>query len=268
MFDRSKSPETEVSLPPRQMLLLDLDENLVSVKLSPDDRSTLSASAEAHLDKTSITKVSLFGPKPSADDADVISNEPDNQIHAICKPEWTAVFEKIIAVNHRYRELNPADKLPLIDVKILTLASYDRRKFMEDVFSKFYGEIITNQLFKSSEFYFYNYASQVMTKTVNNKGKCMSIFFDYWKYNFPGLTKDRVYLVDDNLRNVDSARLHGFSAIHHPTNTKGRKPNTSYAQEKDGVFKQLHEIIAVAEKYCDQLEAKPAVRKESSSAIK
>ena len=268
MFAHTSIPASEDSLPPRQMLLLDLDQNLVHVAHSPDDRSFLSASAELHLDKTSITNVSLFGPRPSEDEDEVINNEPGNQIYAICKPEWTTVFEKIIAVNHRYRELNPVDTLPLIDVKILTLANYNRIKFMEDVFSKIYGEKLTNQLFRSGEYYFYNYESQVVTKTVNDKGGCMSIYFFNWKYDLPGLTTDRVYLVDDNSQNIVSARKYGFSAIHHPTNPKCRKPGTSYAKEKDGVFKQLHDIIAVAEKYCDDLAAAPAVSKESTNALK
>lgn len=255
MFAHTKSPETEDSLPPRQMLLLDLDENLVSVTFSGDDRSSLSASAELHLDKISITNVSIF----------TSPNEPDNNIHAISKPEWTAVFEKIIEVNHRYRELNPSDTLPLIDVRILTLANYDRRKFMEDVFSKIYGEELTNQLFGSNGFYFYNYQAQRISQSVDNKGACMFFYYAAWETQLPGLRKDRVYLVDDNLKNVDSAILHGFSAIHHPTNPRGRRPFTSYAKEKDDVFKQIFDVIALSEKYCDELEAKPAVRKEPST---
>lgn len=267
MFASGTISANESNPPPRQMLLLDLDENLFDVRLSSDDRSDLSASAELHLDKTSITKVSLFASvfsqsTDSEEDDDENDNKPNNLIHAICKTEWSEVFAKVIAVNHRYRELKPEDKAPLVAVKILTTSTYERSKFMKNVFNKFYGEEVSNQLF-GTDYYYYNRSAFTLSPTIDimSKGSLMIFYYNVWALSLPGLTQDHVYLVDDNISHTVSAKEYGFSAIHNPTNPKVRKPETSYAKEKDGVFKQLLDIVAVADKYCDELAAALAVNK-------
>lgn len=91
----------------------------------------------------------------------------------------------------------------------------------------------------------------------------MFYYYPGWQQDLPGLTPDHVYLIDDSDGHINSAREYGFSAIHNPTNPFNRSTETSYASEKDGVFKQLLDIVAIADKYCDELAATAATRKSS-----
>src|SRR3990167_9139442 len=163
-------------------------------------------------------------------------------------------FENIVAVNKRYQQLNTNDTLQLISVSVLTSASYTRKGFMDNVFKKYFGETLAQELFGDRNNYFYNIDTQRIFQAEDNKGLCLDFLFTrVWKResqphfpntNFiPGLVKENVWLVDDLLCHCESAKQFGFSALHNPTSTHGRDATMFYTKERAGVFQKMREII-------------------------
>jgi len=250
----SDQPQTQ---PLRQMLLLDLDHNLLLVDFGFVSQRNLSKSAEGFLDESYLENVNM----------EARANWIASRVHVICKEKWLSVFQKINTVNARYRELNPQDSVPLITVGVLTNATYSKKE-IHSVLSRFFGgEVIDALIGKLDDnIFYYNRHSQFMThKPGDGKGALMGHFFELpepgvsWLKRIPGLKKEDIYLIDDDEENGKSVMTRQFSFIHHPTSVEGRDKGISYQNEHEGVFNKLHEIVAKAEKCCNELQQKARI---------
>lgn len=261
--------------PPRQIICLDLDENIVSVLYKSDQRSGLSNSAELCICPHTQLERKMSALHVNNPTTEQVCNDEEVVVRALNLPEWKAFFEKVIAVNKRYKELSPDDTHPLIVSFILTSASYTFSGFMPNVFKEFFGEEIATEICGSSH-RFYNIHTQIMFQAHDDKGVCMNNMYNrVWtrkpdeklpNLNFvPDVSKENVWLIDDSERHCKSACRHGFSAIHNPTSTRNRSWMTFYTAEKEKVYKKMDAIVAKAEEYCNELAANQSKDKENSS---
>lgn len=261
--------------PPRQIICVDLDENLVSVLHKDKTRSGLSESAEQciYFDKQLNLKFSSLCHSFTTEEDD--DDDAEIVVRAINFQEWKSFFEKIVAVNKRYQQLVPEDCYQLINPFILTSASYTFKNFMDNVFKEFFGEELAREICGSGN-RFLNIHSQCLFQSEDEKGSCMDALYarvwtrkptkDLPNMSFiPDVAKENIWLIDDNSRHCQSACKLGFSAIHNSTSTLGRASTMFYKNEKPNIILQMQAIVDKAERHCDALAASLGKSQEKKS---
>ena len=256
-------------LPPRQLLLLDIDENLVITMHSAADKSHISDSVEDYVDEYTLKDVSILPPDSDDDSEEDAAEEAEEKptiiVRAICRKEWNEAFRKIAEINRKYKELRPDDNLPLITIKFLTNSNACAHEFMTNVFNMFYDATLATYLFSGNyEDYFYNAESQIQLRS-SHKGIFMDMkFTQVWEQRYPGLTRENVCLVDDQIKYCQLAQQLHFSYIHNPTTRVGRPSTVFYRNEKERVFTELNAVIAKADSYCGNLAPIPKLARQGT----
>ncbi|KTD53137.1 hypothetical protein Lsan_3547 [Legionella santicrucis] len=227
----------------RRLFVLDIDENLASIQLDEDKPHNLSKSAERSLSKSSSG----------------IINEPEltpgllwKKATAFRRQEWKTFFEKIIAINERYKKQSH-DDIPLISIIFLTNASYDGEKFINNVFKHFFGEKLTSQLVPDLDG-FYNRQNQIQEIKYLDKSDYLEYLFPHLQNKFALSNRSQIILIDDAQINIYGAKQYGFSAIHHPSNPSQRPSFFTFTAHGAQVFQQMHQMLKEAEDFVYLLE--------------
>jgi hypothetical protein len=231
---------------PRRLVVLDLDENIVSIQLSSSDRPLLSRSAKQDL--SSSTEGIVEEPVLYVDQTNRVSA---HRATAFRRKEWKKFFEDSIVVNQRYQELT-GDPIPLISFMCLTNATYTHNEFINNVFRKFFGDKITDTLLPESNQYV-NEQGQLSILPEKDKGAYLDRVYSSLKNKYGLTSKEEVTLVDDSINNITGVRTKGFTGIHNPSNSRGRDFLTTYSTHKGKAFEELNSIVKCAEAYVDKL---------------
>ncbi|KTD57844.1 hypothetical protein [Legionella shakespearei] len=192
----------------RIMLVLDLDENLISTEAYPDAPNHLRNSAELTL--------SPEGSEGCVRGANCTEGLVVYRIRALSHDSWKEVFERIVEINEEYYE-RTGDMQRLISCMILTNARYERHLMMR-ILGQMYGEDLIKKLFPSQgmNLDFFNINRQRFLNC-SDKGMLLNYIWTNLKYGFGIANKQDVMLVDDNIYNITQATGQGFQGLLNPT---------------------------------------------------
>ena len=242
----------------KRLLVLDIDENLVSIE--PDDqrtpnrppsRNNLSFSAQSIMsdsEKGKIGKVKLINlPQYNF-------QMNSKSVTALNRKKWEAIFKEIVNINEQYGTITK-DKQPLISVIFLTNASYTSVEMITNVFHQFYGKDIMEKLIPSSQLdrHFYNNFDQLSLVNKKDKGAFLKAKFKEFQEEYGITDESQVTLIDDTMLNITGAKRQGFFGIHNPTTFSGRDAKTTYTEFGPKVFDKIEEKLQGPRSYVTSL---------------
>jgi FMN phosphatase YigB (HAD superfamily) len=168
-----------------------------------------------------------------------------HKMQAICREKFKEILDRAYALQWQYGAKSP------LAIKIITRGDYEEHEIL-NCWDRFYAD--DDQRFSRKNFpiEFFNRLNfkkngkPIPLDAADSefiKGELMDEMYPIWEKQMPGLTKEKVFLVDDSLENEESAKKHGFSVIKFPTTIYSRKPGDTFTEFGPKAFKDLHHII-------------------------
>lgn len=245
--------------------VLDIDENLFIMTLDSTTRHFLSTSARNELSRSAEGVV--LNPE-------IFENVSILAARAHARKKWEAVFNEMLQINARYAALKP-DAPPLISFMFLTNATYDKDRFIKNLFAVVYGNAIVATINPE----YYNRVDQWKIlgqpnninfgSFVSTKGEFMDHQFEQgeWKTKFEVEYRHQFRLIDDHIDNIISARSNAFLASHNSTNVLTRYPGQTYTLGSKQVFEDMQRDLDRAKEICDILEKIKFLKENPSASI-
>ena len=227
------------------VLIFDLDETMFSTKLWDEPTRSLSESAENILSKSSDGQV--LNPV-------MMSNEEQEfrveRVTALNRRIMKLIFEKIHQVIEKAKQQNIESP---IAVKIITAATY-HEPHIKKLFDAFYAEnraLFTKEEIPIEYFNVFDFddlgpidSKQTKSEKIDPR-KADLIFkkFKEWKEQMPGLTRDRVILIDNADYNIEAVKGLGFEALHYATTPEDRLDDKKFRKMGTQVITKLSTLI-------------------------
>ncbi|MFQ5729758.1 MAG: hypothetical protein ACE5GN_05295 [Waddliaceae bacterium] len=213
----------------KKVLYFDLDETLFFVEQF-GEQGLKRASDSAQED------VSVSGPGVVGGERGVVLERTRSgtlcgaqRVRAFALEEFRKIFQRIDAINRAAGET-------VIFLRFLTNASYTKNEILS-VFWSLYGMPLRLDGFQNR----FRFSDKTVFRPPP-KGYSMLDDFDQ-EYQRLGISKKKIYLIDDSYENCQMASELGFNVICMQTNPKTRRAGETYTQNKTLIFKTLNEIL-------------------------
>jgi hypothetical protein len=154
-------------------------------------------------------------------------------MQALAREEFKKILDRAYELQQQYRES------PIV-VKIITRGEYYPNE-IKQAWDKFYSD--GDQRFTKNLFPLEIFNCVSLKKFVYDKSYLMEENYYRWKKELPGLTRDRVCILDDDYQTILDVRKRGFSAIHFPTVASDRDEGVTFTHHGPKAFEVVHQLF-------------------------